>query len=787
VTSARRAGTPAAVRKRQQRDRECALIFEHADWALFLDPATLPQKAGCQPENLRQIVLRELVDNALDAGAHVTLQQHEEALWIVTDDGPGLDPAEVPLLFSVNRPLLSSKRRRLPLRGMLGNGLRVVAGAVAASEGWLAVATRGHRLTLAVDPATGTTKVNEDRPVPFAPGLSVSIILGSELPHGRDDDDHLARQAIEIARHGVAYRGPSSPWWYSPRDLYLLMQQVTPADTSVPRLCHELGFTLDDDRIARTLDRDEAATVLEQLRGNTKPIEPKSLGAIGPTLYDDAGYACHTGIAWLRGARIPFVAEAWAGCERAERRGVGSATLRLLLNRTPSVATIIVAIRPGGLVVLGCGLQRSVPGPRPADYDITISVIAPYIELATDGKEPALEPFSGAIATVLRKACRAAYRAMGKPPGGMSIKDAAWQVMPEAYCIASANGTLPANARQIMYAARPAILSLTGKKEFTDSYFTQVLLPDYVEEHIETTTADWDVVFDDRGSFIEPHTGRVVPLGTVEVRQYLGERSELETPASIDPGSMFENTGPLNRYRDILFIEKEGFSALVAHALIAERFDIGIMSTKGMSVTAARMLLDRLAPHIDRVFVLHDFDVSGFSIFGTLGTSSRRYRFHNKVRIADLGLRLADIHAMGLESEPYTPSGWAKRVATLQAHGATPREISLLRTKRVELNAMPSDVFVLFLERKLTEHGVHKVVPAAGVLESHARRVIIRTLLNMRLDDIRPQVDAAAARVELPSDLRQQVEAMLRRRPDIPWDLAVADIARGCAPHVTRP
>ena len=40
------------------------------------------------------------------------------------DNGPGLDPADVPRLFAVNRPLLSSKRRRLPLRGMLGNGLK---------------------------------------------------------------------------------------------------------------------------------------------------------------------------------------------------------------------------------------------------------------------------------------------------------------------------------------------------------------------------------------------------------------------------------------------------------------------------------------------------------------------------------------------------------------------------------------------------------------------------------------------------------------------------------------
>ena len=84
VTSNRRAGTPPAERKRRQRARERALMFERDDWTLFLDPATLPQKAGCQPSDLRQIVLREVVDNALDAGAHVTLQQHEDT-WIIAD------------------------------------------------------------------------------------------------------------------------------------------------------------------------------------------------------------------------------------------------------------------------------------------------------------------------------------------------------------------------------------------------------------------------------------------------------------------------------------------------------------------------------------------------------------------------------------------------------------------------------------------------------------------------------------------------------------------------------
>jgi hypothetical protein len=60
---------------------------------------------------------------------------------------------------------------------------------------------------------------------------------------------------------------------------------------------------------------------------------------------------------------------------------------------------------------------------------------------------------------------------------GVSFKEAAAEIMEAAYMRVSGNGALPANARQIMYAARSHIQKVTGK-QLESNYFTQMLLPD---------------------------------------------------------------------------------------------------------------------------------------------------------------------------------------------------------------------------------------------------------------------------------------------------------------------
>ncbi len=151
--AADRAVTPAAERKRRQRARIKAareIEFVRANWALFLHPDRLPQKAGCPRDRLQAMILKELADNPLDAGVDVRVDQIDPNTWAVTDDGSGLDRGQIVRLFAVNRPMTSTKLVRRPTRGAIGNGLRVVTGGVLASGGRLTVESRGGRYLLHV-------------------------------------------------------------------------------------------------------------------------------------------------------------------------------------------------------------------------------------------------------------------------------------------------------------------------------------------------------------------------------------------------------------------------------------------------------------------------------------------------------------------------------------------------------------------------------------------------------------------------------------------------------------
>lgn len=364
----------------------------------------------------------------------------------------------------------------------------------------------------------------------------------------------------------------------------------------------------------------------------------------------------------------------------------------------------------------------------------------------------------------------------------VTTKGAAYHIMPTAYAKASGSVGL-AHARQVFYAARGYIQEQTGQA-LDDKYFTQTLLPNYIQEH-PTETAEWDVVFDARGNLTEPHTGEKVPLGTLNVRKYLakiadGAKHDLEI-GRLD--NDFPTVGPENRYGAILFIEKEGFTPLLDRVKLAERYDVTVMSTKGMSVTASRQLIDTVcSQHSVPLLVLHDFDKSGFSIIGTLRRATRRYTFANKVQIIDLGLRLSDIEENNLDAEDVS-YGKSDPASNLLRNGATSAEVKFLCShrhwsgyhgQRVELNQFTSDELIAWIEKKLDDNGVKKIVPAANVLETAYRRAAQIAYINNGIDELAEEAEQFAADVKLPKGLKKSILAHLKEHPTDSWDEAVA-------------
>lgn len=217
---------------------------------------------------------------------------------------------------------------------------------------------------------------------------------------------------------------------------------------------------------------------------------------------------------------------------------------------------------------------------------------------------------------------------------GMYLTEAANEVMRECYMKASDNNQLPATARQIFYVARPLIEERTDKP-LQYSYFSQTLLPNYIATHHDECRK-WDVVYDDRGHFVEPHTGRMIGLGTLNVRDYLKNIRPLRLDAAGFSSASIETYGPDGCYGAMLYVEKEGFMPLFERVNLAERFDLAIMSSKGMSVTAARELVNRVCNNKGiPLFVLHDFDGPGIIIKDTLENDTRRFSYSNPPKVID--------------------------------------------------------------------------------------------------------------------------------------------------------
>jgi DNA topoisomerase VI subunit B len=658
----------------------------------------------------------------------------------------------------------------------------------------------------------------------------LTLLLGWDRPTTEDDDepvwDHIAASTLAWTKWRPS--DPTCPHWYGAPHLERLMAAYIAYEQErdlAPRTVREFisefrglsgsakqKVVLDAVAASRAslagffgsgdhVNTKAVVSLLAVMQEQSRPVKPKDLGPIGEdhlrAKFENVGVAPESFTyrkAELEHDGLPYLIEFAFGYSPN-----GSTSRELVTGINWSVSVGDNPFRK--LSVAGQSLDSILTEQRAGWNEpivMVLHLVCPRVDYLDRGKSSIAVPSKVATTIVdlvrsgtkqwhrQRKAEERDARARANRRDRLiafkerktTIKEAAYEVMPRAYLHASQDSatgrSLPAAPRQIYYAARREILERTGKDNLDSQYFCQTLLVGYVRE----TGVDWDVVWDDRGHLTEPHTRHSIGLGTLNVRSYLaGFHNHYVIDADVSRVRV-ETKGPNGNFGAALFVEKEGFAPLFERVSLAERYDIAIMSTKGMSVTAARQLVDVMCSRYNiPVFVLHDFDVSGFSIFGTLGSNTDRYTFRNAVKVVDLGLRLADVEDLSLESESVSLGNTdrLKIIRRLRRNGATEAEIEFLLTgRRVELNAMTSPQLVAFVERKLREQGVKKIVPDQDRLIEVYRGIERGRRLEQavaKLDQIKVGED-----FKPPADLEQRVRTMLENNPAMRWDAAVAAI-----------
>ena len=745
------------------------IFFTQPDWQLFTNINTLPQQAGVAKYLLPQLVAKELTDNALDADRKVFINQEVgenfQDTFSIKNLGnpfPGSDE-EIADFFSIRRPLTSSKRFRLPSRGALGNGLRVVIATVYCLGGELSIATNGQKLKL-IPQDDGTTLAEK-----IADFDEEGTEIQVSLPHNIFANQTLewANLALKI-NQGESYTGKTHPQWYDSDSFHNLCLS-TPVKILVADFLRyfeglknnqikEMAQTFSNRPISE-FNREESDKLLGHLRSLVPEFKIKKLGAVGKLDFFSAHQLLQSefSLKTTKGnfdAQIPIVIEAFAGAQSEYPN-------QFFVNKTPITGEVNISYFDKKLLLFGCGLNRTVETKLKQNPKIWLNIITPYMPIVSNGKEPDLSVLEDAIAETIQKVSNQLARQRKQSQALLNVsleklpsqKQVVLENLEAGIAKASGEGQYRYSLRQLYYALRPFVIEYTGK-ELKYANFNNIIT-DYEHE----TGRDLEGIYrDERGILLHPHTHYEVRLGTRTVEKY---------------------TRPLFNFNKILYSEKEGFFEILKDAGFCEKHDCALLTSKGFASRAARDVIDMLAETEEELifFCIHDADISGTLIYETLQGATKA-RPKRKVKIINLGLEPWEGMAMGLEVESLekksrkNPAPYVKAYDE-QSTDKTPFEFNnqylettwaeWLKSYRIELNAMDTPTFIQWLDEKVSTYDNGKVVPHERYLKQEAQQNLESNLKSRLREEILTQLNVEERVLKelenLLSNIEQKIQA----------------------------
>lgn len=842
---------------------------------------------GVSPEDFDKLVLKELMDNALDACDEIlerpvikikVVRANGFLKIFVQDNGPGIDAKGIRKITDFSNLYSSRYHYKYPTRGALGNAWKFILGMTYA----LASATRtsydgppvaiiskrkleskGKRYDITVQYDGADASANaETSDVPFE-GASGTIVTIS-LPIYKKDWLKPYRYLHLI--EGFAYFNPHAEIVFENIEgkLFHYPSVVEPGyHCSSKRLCESIHwFSMDEsmERVeAEIRDGRENGThpwvsdfirsfrglsskktvhrvlsrvgiddgPLEDLEGNPelirtlchvmreecKPPSPLVLDVlceenirarlmqIDGILEDSVPffkYKCKRGVYWRYVGEslvsVPFVVEVAVAVNMQNGRFV-----HIGVNGSPKLGdpfgpyvfkfedkkgekASVTGIR-GILEKNGVGVKESVT--------VLVHIICPNIQYMDPGKmRMDIDPFYKAIKWAVDKAS-SSFKQVSRmlqamayaQPLPKNIKEAVFQVLPEAIKFVSSDGKFRYKQRQLWYVVRD-MLGQRGLREYspTYDYYANKLLPQAQEKFNLDLRG---LLKEANAELHEPRSESFIPLSTEGVESY---------------------QIPLWKYNKILYVEKRGFKDVIVANRFHDEYDMAVIGSQGESSTETRKLLKRIEEialkgkvegKID-ILCIHDADIWGHDIVLTLKKASQRMKQHT-LNVIDLGLTMTEAVELGLKPEKVVHKK-EKRIPKKLLENLSDEELFLLTGKkkdeqnesikesfRVELNAFTPEQFMDWLAKKLEEHGVkRKVRPpdhviadetqkkVDGSLEKYVKEAILELCGGQEL------VDKLKASIKGQKDLDfpnmpEEVDRILETYPTDGWDDIIAN------------
>lgn len=368
------------------------------------------------------------------------------------------------------------------------------------------------------------------------------------------------------------------------------------------------------------------------------------------------------------------------------------------------------------------------------DFSIVCNLTCPNIDFQDKGKQSFdTEPFTEVIESVVGKAVRKIERDIrsrltaarddpptpeketldGKAPPKF-IKTYFFDNFWGVYNKATNNGQFDIEVRQFLYAMRAPLLNAAKRRGYKYSVAASVDDPKpfrYTDGRNRTLVGEFEeeqigyrlIQRDERGFFVEPHSGKRVRLGSAAVDDY-------------EPD--------LNQYNALLFIEKTGFIGTIEQLDLARKYDVGVVNAKGYATGAARDLIETIQTTAAKtdghdavpMYALTDFDIAGLGIAADAKDTDELSAV-DVLDVERIGIALDDIDEWNLTAEPadYNGKTLTQLDNSYRDGNVSAEQYQFLMDgdggQRVEINALTPVEFGEYIVQKFDELGIEKVTP----------------------------------------------------------------------------